>query len=230
MTVSVKKTKSAVTLAQLEKDIYSGVFPPNKKLPTAELMQRYQISTTTLREALSRLVIQGLVIEEPLRGFKVAPLSIEELRDIYQTRIFIECRAFELSLEQATPEWEAEVMGICHRLSKLVETDEQVNEEEWAALHSNFHATLVKNCPSPWLLKIQKWLYQQTERYRRYCLFQQETKLLLHKAQIEHSNIVAAIIEKDTKKALELMHEHLQFAVHHVEQRLRKQQSESDTP
>src|SRR5689334_13226931 len=66
----------------LRREILEGAFKPGAKLRTEELRARYDVSGSTIREALTRLLGEALVTAEGQRGFRVAPASIEDFRDL----------------------------------------------------------------------------------------------------------------------------------------------------
>ena len=73
----------------LRHDIIRGVLAPGRPLRLADLSERYGMGFSPLREALNRLQAERLVTAESLRGFRVAPLSLDELHDTVSLRILI---------------------------------------------------------------------------------------------------------------------------------------------
>jgi DNA-binding GntR family transcriptional regulator len=100
----------------LRRDIVTGQLKPGAPLRMAKLSQRYEMGFSPLREALNRLQAERLVTSVALKGFSVAPLSMEEMWDATNTRILIEQRALRLSIEQGGDEWEAGIVGSLHAL------------------------------------------------------------------------------------------------------------------
>src|SRR5690349_6424175 len=110
MTVEQKKqTKAAKVLDSLRHDISSGHFQPGQKLQMDDLKIQYSVGYSPLREALSHLVSYGLVCMKEQCGFSVAPLSVEDLHDLYLVRTRIEVQALELSIQNGDDDWEADV-------------------------------------------------------------------------------------------------------------------------
>ena len=87
---SSKKNTAAQILDSLTNDIISGEFSPQQKLHIKTLKDKYNVGTSTLREALSQLIAKDLVVSENQRGFYVSEISIDDLKDIYQARAKIE--------------------------------------------------------------------------------------------------------------------------------------------
>src|SRR5688572_10252811 len=92
-----------ITLAEqarrsLRRDITQGVLEPGQTLKLEFLKERYGISFSPIREALTSLESERLVVSSPSKGFKVAPLSAEEMWDAIETRILIDCEALRRSI------------------------------------------------------------------------------------------------------------------------------------
>ena len=87
---------------RLRDDILRGVLHPAAKLRIEHLRQSYGLGASALREALSRLVADGLVETEGQRGFWVAPISREELHDITSARQVMEVGALRQSIEHGS--------------------------------------------------------------------------------------------------------------------------------
>ena len=71
----------------------------NERLTSDERLRvDYATSVSTLREILNRLASEGLVAAEGQKGFEVAPVSVADLREVAEMRLFLEHHALELSL------------------------------------------------------------------------------------------------------------------------------------
>ena len=101
----------------LRRDIMSGAFAPGQSLRLELLKQRYGSSFSPIREALNRLRSERMVVSTTSRGFRIAPLSVEEMWDACETRILIDCEALRRSLGNADDAWEARLVGAYHALT-----------------------------------------------------------------------------------------------------------------
>ena len=161
-------TERAASLVQ--RDILAGHLAPGARLGIVELVQRYEIGATPLREGLSRLVSRGLIVAIGQRGFRVAAVSREDLADITRTRTVIEIEALRLAMEKGGDAWEAGIIAALHQLRRHIErSGSRFSEgtDDFDALHKNFHTALLLACDSPRLLAAHSDLYDQAYRYRR---------------------------------------------------------------
>ena len=112
------QTLKASALSQLRSDIIACRLMPNERLRVEALRERYGMGISPIREALMRLEAEGLVELEQNKGFRVSEVSHENLLDLMRSRIEIETIALRWSLEKGGVEWEANLLGAFHRLSR----------------------------------------------------------------------------------------------------------------
>src|ERR1700733_8971372 len=98
-------SERAATL--VERDIIAGSLAPGTRLGIVDLVQRYEIGATPLREGLSRLVSRGLIVGIGQRGFRVADVSRGDLLDIPRMATVVEIEALRLAIAQGDEAWEA---------------------------------------------------------------------------------------------------------------------------
>src|ERR1700751_2802644 len=87
------RTFAQAVQTQLAEDILNGRLAPGTRLRLQALCDSYQVSMSPLREALAGLTGRGLVVQEGQRGFSVATISSDDLRDVTETRIHVETTA-----------------------------------------------------------------------------------------------------------------------------------------
>jgi DNA-binding GntR family transcriptional regulator len=196
---------------QLRSDLLACRLRPGEKLRINDLCQTLSVSLSAVREALSRLTAEGLVIAEPQRGFRAAPISGAELRDLTQIRVQIEGMCLRRAIATGDVGWEERLVAAHHRLARTSERepgDAFRLSDAWAEAHTSFHRALVSACDSPCLLEIRETLHARSERYRR-------ISVPLSRAQRpitqEHEGIMQATLERDADRAVGLLSEHLEF-------------------
>jgi DNA-binding GntR family transcriptional regulator len=152
------------TYSVVRADILACRLRPGQQLKIHEICARLRVSPGAVREALSRLCAEELVVSKAQKGFRVAPVRVDDLEDLTRTRIEIECMCLRRAVAVGEIEWETGLVAACHRLTNIASP---LDSDEWAHAHAQYHLALVQACDSAWLLRLRAMLYAQSERYRR---------------------------------------------------------------
>ena len=208
-------TLSERAAALIQRDILSGRLPPGSRLGIMDLAKGYGLGATPVREGLSRLVARQLVVALGQRGFRVAPISESDLRDITRMRIVIEIEALSLSMKLGKDDWEAGVLAALHRMQRFVERTPRFGEgsQEFDTLHKRFHTSLLEACGSPRLLAAHSDLYDQAYRYRRVMMRKFESGKTFMQA---HSDLADRVLARDQKYAPPMLAAHLKSTIDYV--------------
>jgi len=202
------KSRTEAVYFHLRADILACRLRPGARLKINELCAALEVSLGAVREALSRLSAEGLVVAEAQKGFQVAPISVADLEDLTEARIEIETLCLRRAIAARTLDWESGLVAAFHRLSPLptrTPGDERRLNEDWARAHADYHLALVAACDSLWLLRVRATLYAQSERYRRLSTPVTERR----DANTEHRDIMQAALAGDARKACALLTSHL---------------------
>ncbi len=150
----------------LRDELLRGEHAPGSKLHIGETAARHGVSPSVLREALNRLAERGLIVAMPQRGFTVAELSVDDLRDISRARTLIEGMALRESIEHGDLGWESDVLAAHHRLqhTRVTNPDGRLNTM-WSEAHREFHHVLLAGGPSKRLTSIADDLRDCSELY-----------------------------------------------------------------
>jgi DNA-binding GntR family transcriptional regulator len=194
---------------RLRADLLACRLRPGERLRIGDLCTALGVSLSAVREALSRLTAEGLVVAEPQRGFRAAPISESDLHDLTAARIEIETLCLRRSLEAGDVDWEERLVAAHYRLSRIPERDPgdpRRVSDMWAEAHGAYHAALVAGCDNAWLLRLRAILYAQSERYRRLSvpLARAERDLLG-----EHREIMETALAHKVDHACALLAAHL---------------------
>lgn len=203
------KTLVEASYNQLRADIIAGKLAPGVKLRIEELRVDYRIGGSPLREALNRLAGEGFVTVEEQRGFRVAPVSTDDLKDLSRMRVMLECEALRESISNGDDQWEAELVAAHHRLQKA-EQSYGKDLEEWELRNDEFHEALVAACTSPWLLRLRHLLYEQHKRYRFIAILSQQEGRDVHQ---EHREILEATLARDVTAACKATELHISYTM-----------------
>ena len=155
---------------RLRDDIVEGRLAPGEKLRVEHLKARYDVGAGTLREAITRLVSDALVLAEGQRGFRVAPMALADLEDLTRLRLHIEIDALRQSIRRGDAAWRAQLQQAFDELSAFEQPIRPELRPRWEQLNARFHEALIAACDSPWTLKVLRLLGRHSERYRRFAI------------------------------------------------------------
>jgi len=211
----------AVTLSEraatlVERDILAGHLAPGARLGIVDLVERYDIGATPLREGLSRLVSRGLIAGIGQRGFRVADISREDLADITTMRTAVEIEAIRLAITNGNDAWEADILSALHQLRRHIErTGNEFREgaEDFDRLHKGFHTALLGACGSKRMLAAHSDLYDQAYRYRRAMMRQLDSGKKFVRV---HQLLADCVLSRDIPGAQAMLSEHLHSTINFV--------------
>ena len=192
----------------IRRDIISGVLKPESPLRLIELKEKYGAGFSPLREALNRLNSDRFVVAEDLKGFRVAPWSLNDMLDAIETRIEIETSSLRAAITHGSDDWESAIIASLHALNKQADRVEKGGDFwELEKRHHAFHRALIEDCGSPWRLRIFEQLYGATERYRIPTLLRQADGSSRDIKQ-EHQELANAALDRDQDYACSKLTEH----------------------
>jgi DNA-binding GntR family transcriptional regulator len=189
--------------AQLRDDIIEGRLAPGEKLRVEHLKARYQVGAGTLREAITRLVSDALVVAEGQRGFRVSPIALEDLEDLTRLRLHIEIDALRQSIRRGDASWRARLQQVFDELSAFEQPIRAEHRARWELLNARFHETLTSAHVSPWTVKVLRLLSRHGERYRRYAIGLADSGRDVHAEHREIFEFAMAGMEARAALALE---------------------------
>jgi DNA-binding GntR family transcriptional regulator len=128
--------------------ILDGDLEPGRRLVERELVEAYDVARHTLRAALRRLEVEGLVRVEPNRGASVAALTPDDLVALFALRLALEREAAYLALERGGGRLPAAVHAAARDLDRLV-TRRGTSWQEVATAHHRVHGALVAAAGAP---------------------------------------------------------------------------------
>ena len=191
---------------QLRQHIIEGRHPPGAKLRVEHLKDVYGVGAGTLREALTRLVSDALVVAEGQRGFRVTPMSIEDLENITRLRILIEVDALRESIRRGDAAWEQRVRQSFEMLSDSEQPVSIQNRSAWEVHNRRFHEELISAAASSWTYLVLRVLSQHGERYRRVSIGLEDSRRDVHR---EHACIFEAAMRRADARAALALEDHI---------------------
>lgn len=212
------ETQASVVYAQLCQDVISTAIPPGQKLRVRELCDRYNSGLNPVREALNRATRSGLVCQNDLRGFFVAPVSDRDLRELTRARCLLAEVTVRESIALGDAQWEEDIVLAFHRLSRAPRYQPDGEEPvtvypQWEAAHRAFHRSLVAACGTNWLVDMDEQLFDAADRYRH--LARRSAVSGTPERPDQHQDIMQAVLDRDTPRAIELLKAHFERTAEH---------------
>lgn len=203
-----RTSRTSDFVQSLRAEILAGERMPGERVPLDGLRQAYGISLSPIREGLSRLVAERLLVPVGQRGYRVAPVTLDEFIDIKTQRLDLELKALRDSIACGGESWEIELMTAFQRLRNF-ESKRWVVEEvaAWEQRHHAFHSSLVGACRSPILMQFCRMLHDMGDRYRRVFLKSNEPDRDVCE---EHAAMYQAALDRKAEVACEILHNHIE--------------------
>lgn len=204
----------ASTYQRIKRDIIFGDLAPGSKLKLEGLRQRYEASMSTLRETLNRLASEGFVDAQDQRGFFVTPVSRDDLIEIANLRVLLECHALRLSVAKGDTDWEGNLVAAHHKLHLMEQkmlTGDDSQKEDWKRYDWEFHLALIEACGSRNLLSLHAVLF---DKYLRYQML-----VLTNRGQVavqEHKDMFDAALARDIDGAARSLQSHIEGGLEHT--------------
>ena len=170
-------TEQAVRL--LRQDIVSVMFPPQQRLNIETLKRRYGMGGTPIREALNQLIGERWVEAQPLKGFRVAPLTLSGCDELMQMRQSLELSLVGAAIDYADDVWEAHCVGSYYRLLKFEQKmagDDAEVLSGWCDRYQQFMHALCHVAHQPWIASVYNNFLQHRLRYT-YAIYAQTHNL-----------------------------------------------------
>lgn len=196
---------------RIRSDIVFGRLLPAQKLKLDALKEAYGVSVSTLRELLNRLTSEGLIVAESARGFEVAAVSPQNLKELANLRQLLECHALQQSFAAGDMEWEGRVVSAHHKLAlteKRMLAGDRSAPETWKRYDWEFHHALLSACGSNALLEAHSAVYDKYLRYQMIAVvFRGEI------AAAEHRQLLDCALTRNSARAQAVLIKHIQDCV-----------------
>ncbi|WP_432695748.1 GntR family transcriptional regulator [Marinobacterium sp. YM272] len=213
MNISVeRKLVGQSAYEQIRSHIMQGKLSPGQKLKLNALRVDYGVSVNTLRETLMRLVSDGFVEVEGQKGFRVKPVSIQDLEELVELRRTLETLGLRKSMANTggQMDWKAKLISTHYRLGcmeKLMMEDETAHVQEWERADREFHQAIVSNCGSNQLMRYHAQILELSMRYQLLALNKRPFRG--QAAAEEHRQLLDALLGDDVELAVEVLSDHI---------------------
>ncbi|MFJ2885503.1 GntR family transcriptional regulator [Streptomyces sp. NPDC087305] len=203
-----KQMLSEQVYALLRDAIMRGDYAPGDALKPQDLAKQQGVSLAVVREALVRVVGEGLADRLPNRGFAVPAASDRRWQEIAEARRTIEPVVLRMSIERGDVDWEARVRAAHHRLARTpayLPDEGEYYSSSWSEAHRLFHRTLLEGCGNPVLLETFDRMWTASELTRRWSAHRAPDR----DGVDEHRRLEEAALARDADTAAEVLVRHL---------------------
>lgn len=188
---------------QLEDDIVNGRLQPGEQVQIEQLMTRFCVSRTPVREALQQLELSGLVVVQPKRGTFVARVGVSELVEMFEVMAELEALCARLAARRATRavlDEIAEALAVCESQCATLDTNAYYYANE------RFHQLIYQACGNGFLVQQTLLLKSRLKPYRR---MQLQLRNRMEQSLQEHRDIVQALQQGDGDAAAKAARDHV---------------------
>jgi len=215
-----QKTATALKTEELQESlrlmIADGRLKPGEKLREVELATRFSISRTPVREALVALEREGLVTYELNRGFSVRHFSFRDLYEAYEMRAVIEGYICGLIAQQGVDDDTAAKLRRCvTEVDNIVAQPDELDTSafaQWRELNLEFHAILMSLAPGDLIRRTHAMIGRMPRMHDIFNAVPSRARQKMAHYNVEHTQILDAIIQRQSGRAEFLMREHIMQA------------------
>jgi len=189
--------------AALMDDIAAGALAPGERLDEVTLTERFGVSRTPVREALSRLVAQGILAPGEKRGVRVAQYSREDLAQIFETMHEIESACARIASQRLTLLARAEIEATQARCESAAQIGDVA---AYMRANEEFHAAIYRATGNPYMAELAADFRRRTGPFRA-KKFASQADLIA--SAHSHRALIASIFSEDSKTASDGMRAHM---------------------
>jgi DNA-binding GntR family transcriptional regulator len=207
MSVARPASLTQTVYQALKSDILECRLLPNSDLREQHLAQRFVVSKSPVREALLRLEQERLVIVAPRQGYKVAPISLEDAREMFELRKVLESACAEAAATSGAKE----ALRRLDTFRTLGHNGTEESTDTFIKYNREFHIAVCESSGNSHMARLATDLIEQMERLIRFsvnALFVPNKSILLQ----EHAEIIDAIQGRDRRRAGRLVKQHISDA------------------
>jgi len=212
--LELRATAFETVEAELRNRIISGQLRGGAKLHVDALRREFDVSTSTIREALSRLLACSLVVSQPNIGFSVAPLGRNDCVAVAKARDLLEVAALRDSLANRNDAWEAALAGAFHMLARadrrFILDGDATAEDEWGRRNRAFHEAMVAASRNRYLLDFRRSINFNWDRYR--ALLPRVSHSAAHVPD-QHRALFEAAVDGRVEDCVSIMRDHISTTV-----------------
>ena len=203
--------------SQIKTWIIGSRLKPGSHLSIQDLAEALGISRTPIREALSRLEQEYLVVRTPMKGFAVKAVALDEIADLFEVRTAIEVLAARQAAKRITPQTRQQLAEGLATTAVWIDKQEKARSLK---LEQNFHMKILEASGNIALVEIGRGILERIWAIQHLNLI---TSDALNRAQQDHREIFKALEKGNPRQAETAMRKHMQHTTRELMARLRDQ-------
>lgn len=200
----VADSQGETAYACIRREILACRLMPGVTVTEPELMARYGLGKSSCRIALTRLVHEGLVQSRPRKGYRIAPVVVKDVAEIFALRVQLEPLAARLAVARVDTQLLRELEAQCR-----VELDAPLHERIDAFMRANtrFHLAIAQACGNARLLRMLSSLMDEMSRLVALGFNVQRVK---PEIKHDHNAIIQAFEERDSRRVELIARRHIE--------------------
>lgn len=187
---------------KLRSEVLSCVLRPGQLLLERDLVGRFDVSKSPIRDALLKLEEQGLIEVLPRKGYRVRRIDVSDVRDMYGLRQILERECISLMIDSA-PE------SVLQGLEAFRNAPPTPDLTAWIDYNRAFHTYIAVHCGNARLARIAQEMIEQFDRFT-YVSVTSSEEMSLDVFVREHGEIIDAIRAGNKRTATSRAREHIQ--------------------
>jgi DNA-binding GntR family transcriptional regulator len=201
---SGKRSKSLTETAYavLRERIITGELAPGTDVSEPELAEQLSVSKTPVREALARLCVEGFMEAYPRRGYRVTPVTIKGMNDLFAIRGMLEGTAAALAAKNLS---DAELDSLERLADVSYEIGEEVSIKTFVDSNQEFHAAIAQGSRNPRLYAL---VMSHLEECARLFYMGARIRDINPETNDDHHRVLAVLRQRDPEKARDAIVEH----------------------
>jgi DNA-binding GntR family transcriptional regulator len=187
----------------LRRDIIQCRLEPGLKVAQARLVERYELSTTPVREALKRLEMEGYVESIPRFGYLITPVTVEDIENIYELRLFLEKPAVRLAAQRASSLQLEEIRRNAQFTYRYKDTR---SYQQFLDENASFHTQVAMTSGNKRLAETIRRLLDEMNRIFHLGL---DVRDSAEEMQNEHIALAGALVSRNAELAEQIMEDQI---------------------
>ena len=184
-------------------DIAAGQLQPGERLDETKLAERFGVSRTPVREALSRLTAQGVLVAGEKRGVRVAEYSRAELAQMFEAMQEIESICARLANQRLTLLGRSEIEAAQEECRAAANANDRL---AYIRANEALHLAIYRATDNPYICELASDFRRKTGPFRAKKL---ETQADLDASVRNHEDLLAKIFSEDSQVAVDGMRKHM---------------------